>query len=180
VDLGVKAEGEGGYARELTPDELAAQQAALAQEVAISDVVITTAAVPGRKAPILVTAAMVDKMGPGSIIIDMAADGGGNCEVTRAGEVVVRGHCSVIGLSNPPAGMPTHASFLYARNVINLLALFSKDGALDPDWADEVVIGTTVLRDGSVANAAAAEALGAPHQPIVPPAPPDPSSAEEA
>jgi NAD(P) transhydrogenase subunit alpha len=179
VDLGVTAEGTGGYARELSPDELAAQQAALAKEVALSDVVITTAAVPGRKAPILVTAAMVDQMGPGSVIIDMAADGGGNCEVTKAGEVVVQGNCSVVGLSNPPAGMPTHASFLYARNVINLLELFGKEGVLNPDWADEVVIGTTVLRDGAVTNAAAAEILGAPHQPIIPPAPPAAETTEE-
>jgi len=169
VELGVKAEGEGGYARELTAEELTAQQAALAKEVAISDVVITTAAVPGRKAPILVTAAMVDEMGPGSIIIDMAADGGGNCEVTKAGETVLRGNAAVIGLSNPPAGMPTHASFLFSRNVLNLLALFSKEGSLSPDWADEVVIGTTVLKEGAVTNAAAAEILGATHQPITPP-----------
>ncbi len=169
VDLGVTAEGAGGYARELTADELAAQQAALAKEVSLSDVVITTAAVPGRKAPILITAAMVDQMGPGAVIIDIAADGGGNCEVTVAGEVVRRNHASVVGLTNPPSGMPTHASFLYSRNVINLLALFSKDGALAPDWADEIVIGTTVLKDGAVANAAAAEALGAPYQPITPP-----------
>ena len=169
VELGVKAEGEGGYARELTAEELTAQQAALAKEVAISDVVITTAAVPGRKAPILVTAAMVDEMGPGSIIIDMAADGGGNCEVTKAGETVLRGNAAVVGLSNPPAGMPTHASFLFSRNVLNLLALFSKEGSLSPDWADEVVIGTTVLKEGAVTNAAAAEILGAAHQPITPP-----------
>jgi len=169
VDLGVTAEGAGGYARELTADELAAQQAALAKEVSLSDVVITTAAVPGRKAPVLITAAMVDQMGPGAVIIDIAADGGGNCEVTVAGEVVRRNHASVVGLTNPPSGMPTHASFLYSRNVINLLALFSKDGALAPDWADEIVIGTTVLKDGAVANAAAAEALGAPYQPITPP-----------
>ena len=179
VDLGVTAEGTGGYARELSPDELAAQQAALAKEVALSDVVITTAAVPGRKAPILVTAAMVDQMGPGSVIIDMAADGGGNCEVTKAGEVVVHGNCAVVGLSNPPAGMPTHASFLYARNVNNLLELFGKEGVLNPDWADEVVIGTTVLRDGAVTNAAAAEILGAPDQTIVPPAPPAAETTEE-
>ena len=158
VELGVKAEGEGGYARELTAEELTAQQAALAKEVAISDVVITTAAVPGRKAPILVTAAMVDEMGPG-----------GNCEVTKAGETVLRGNAAVVGLSNPPAGMPTHASFLFSRNVLNLLALFSKEGSLSPDWADEVVIGTTVLKEGAVTNAAAAEILGAAHQPITPP-----------
>jgi NAD(P) transhydrogenase subunit alpha len=170
LDLGVTAEGAGGYARELTAEELAAQQAALAKEVASCDVVITTAAVPGRKAPILVTTAMVDEMGPGSVIIDMAADGGGNCEVTVAGETIRRGQTAVVGLANPPAGMPTHASFLYARNVLNLLALFSADGALAPDWADEIVIGTTVLKDGAVANAAAAEALGLPYQPITPPA----------
>ena len=182
VDLGVKAEGEGGYARELTPDEIAAQQAALANEVAGSDVVITTAAVPGRKAPILVTAAMVDMMGPGSVIIDMAADGGGNCEVTEAGTTVVRNNASVIGLSNPPSGMPTHASFLYARNVANLLELFSNEGSLDPDWEDEIVIGTTILNDGAAANAAAAELLGVAHAPITPPAPPadEPTETEEA
>jgi NAD(P) transhydrogenase subunit alpha len=167
LDLGVTAEGTGGYARELSQDELAAQQAALAGEIASCDVVITTAAVPGRKAPILVTASMVDGMGPGSVIIDMAADGGGNCEVTIAGETVRRANTQVVGLSNPPAGMPTHASFLYARNVFNLLALFSKDGAVAPDWDDEIVIGTTVLREGQATNAAAAEALGVAHQPIV-------------
>ena len=182
VDLGVKAEGEGGYARELTPDEIAAQQAALANEVAGSDVVITTAAVPGRKAPILVTAAMVDMMGPGSVIIDMAADGGGNCEVTEAGTTVVRNNASVIGLSNPPSGMPTHASFLYARNVANLLELFSNEGSLDPDWEDEIVIGTTILKDGAAANAAAAELLGVAHAPLTPPPPPadEPTETEEA
>ena len=180
VDLGVTAEGEGGYARELSPDEVAAQQAALADVVANSDVVITTAAVPGRKAPILVTAAMVDKMGPGSVVIDMAADGGGNCEVTKAGETITHGNASVVGMTNPPSGMPTHASFLYSRNVINLLELFSNEGTLDPDWADEIVIGTTVLKDGEAANAAAAEAIGAPHVPITPPAPPVDTSTEEA
>lgn len=182
VDLGVKAEGEGGYARELTPDEIAAQQAALANEVAGSDVVITTAAVPGRKAPILVTAAMVDMMGPGSVIIDMAADGGGNCEVTEAGTTVVRNNASVVGLSNPPSGMPTHASFLYARNVANLLELFSDEGTLAPNWEDEIVIGTTILKDGAAVNAAAAELLGVAHAPITPPAPPadEPTENEEA
>jgi NAD(P) transhydrogenase subunit alpha len=177
VDLGVTAEGTGGYARELTADELAAQQAALSAEVAASDVVITTAAVPGRKAPILVTAVMVDSMGPGSVIIDMAADGGGNCELTQVGQVVQRGNCAVVGLANPPAGMPTHASFLYSRNVANLLALFAKDGALDPNWSDEVVLGTTILRGGAAVNAQAAEILGVVHEPIIQIAP---TSTEEA
>ena len=169
LDLGVTAEGTGGYARELSPEELAAQQEALAAQISSCDVVITTAAVPGRKAPILVTAAMVDNMGPGSVIVDMAADGGGNCELTVAGETIRRGNALVVGLANPPSGMPTHASFLYARNVLNLLELFSSEGALAPDWADEIVVGTTVLKDGAAANAAAAELLGLPHQPITPP-----------
>jgi len=148
VDLEVRAEGTGGYARELTTEELAAQRAALAAEVAASDVVITTAAVPGRKAPVLLTAEMVDGMGPGSVIVDMAADSGGNCELTVAGEDVVHGGTTVVGMANPPAGMPTHASFLYARNVVNLLALLGKDGQADPDWDDEIVVGTCVLRQG--------------------------------
>jgi NAD(P) transhydrogenase subunit alpha len=83
-------------------------------------------------------------------------------------------------MTNPPSGMPTHASFLYSRNVINLLELFSNEGSLEPDWADEIVIGTTVLKDGDVANAAAAEAMGAAHQPIIPPAPPVDDATEEA
>jgi H+-translocating NAD(P) transhydrogenase subunit alpha len=166
VDLGVSAEGAGGYARELTADELAAQQHALTAEVAASDVVITTAAVPGRRAPILVTAEMVAAMGPGALVVDMAADSGGNCELTKAGEEVRHHNATVIGLANPPAGMPTHASFLYARNVSNLLALFAADGVVAPDWSDEIVIGATVTRDGACTNAAAAELLGVPYAPI--------------
>src|SRR6202035_3088197 len=120
VDVGVSAEGTGGYARELTADELARQQQALVDEVAASDVVITTAAVPGRRAPILVTTSMVEAMGPGAVVVDMAADSGGNCEVTIPGEEVRCNLAVVVGLSNPPATMATHASFLYARNVVNL------------------------------------------------------------
>jgi NAD(P) transhydrogenase subunit alpha len=170
VDLGVSAEGVGGYARELTAEELDAQRQALAAEVAASDVVITTAAVPGRKAPVLVTRPMVEAMGPGAIVVDMAADSGGNCEVTIPGEEVRCNLAVVVGLANPPASMPTHASFLYARNVLNLLALYGAKGAIEPDWADEIVIGATVLRDGAVTNESAATLLGAPYAPIVAPA----------
>jgi NAD(P) transhydrogenase subunit alpha len=178
VDLGVSAEGTGGYARELTPEELAKQQAALADEVAASDVVITTAAVPGRKAPVLVTAAMVDAMGDGAVVIDMAADQGGNCEVSEAGQTVELGGTLVVGMTNPPAGMPTHASFLYSRNVANILGVLGTDGRFEPDYADEIVIGTCVLRDGQVANQQAAELLGLPHAPIAPP--PAPAQPTEA
>ncbi len=160
VQLGVTADAAGGYARELTDEERAELQAALLNEVAGSDVIITTAAVPGRKAPILVTTAMVEAMGEGSLIIDMAADGGGNVELTKAGEVVNHHGVRIVGLSNPPAEMGTHASFMYANNVLKLLALFGAKGQLDPDWNDEIVIGVTVAHDGHITHAATAEALG--------------------
>lgn len=148
VDLGVVAEGAGGYARELSEDEQARQREALAAEVAASDVVITTAAVPGRKAPVLMTAEMVAGMSAGSLVVDMAADSGGNCELTEAGKVVNSGGTTIVGMANPPSDMATHASFLYARNVSNLLALLGKEGSVAPDWDDEIVVGTCVLRAG--------------------------------
>ena len=108
---------------------------------------------------------MVDGMGPGSVVIDMAADSGGNCELTVAGEDVVRSGTTVVGMANPPSGMPTHASFLYARNVANLLALLGKDGEVGPDWEDEIVLGTCVLRDGHKPAAGGAEPAQAPAAP---------------
>jgi len=175
VDLGVTAEGAGGYARELSADEQARQRAALAAEVAAADVVITTAAVPGRTAPVLVTADMVAGMGVGSVLVDLAADSGGNCELTEAGKDVVHGGTTVVGMANPPAGMPTHASFLYSRNVMNLLALLGKDGAVSPDWGDEIVAGTCVLRDGAAVHGPTAELLG-----VAPIAPADAEPGEMA
>jgi NAD(P) transhydrogenase subunit alpha len=168
VVLGVTADAAGGYARELTPEERTQQQEALTGEVAGSDVVITTAAVPGRKAPILVTTAMVEAMADGSLIIDMAADGGGNCELTVAGEVIDHQGVRIVGLSNPPAEMATHASFMYSNNVVKLLALFGAKGELNPDWSDEVVIGVTLARNGELTNAPTAEALGVPYAAIQP------------
>jgi NAD(P) transhydrogenase subunit alpha len=162
VDLGVSAEGAGGYARELTPEEQAAQRQALADEVAAADVVITTAAVPGRRAPVLVTTAMVEAMAPGAVVVDMAADSGGNVECSEAGRKVTVSGTTVIGMANPPSGMPTHASVLYARNVTNLLALLARDGKVAPDWDDEIVSGTCVLRDGQPVHPAAADLLGVP------------------
>ncbi|HUE08996.1 MAG TPA: Re/Si-specific NAD(P)(+) transhydrogenase subunit alpha [Acidimicrobiales bacterium] len=160
VDTGVSAEGTGGYARELTPEELDRQRAALAEEVGRSDVVITTAAVPGRKAPVLVTTSMVEGMAPGAVVVDMAADQGGNCELTKAGEIVDHNGVHIVGMTNPPAGMPTHASFLFARNVANVLALMGPEGSLAPDWDDEIVTGMCVLRDGTAMAPAAVELLG--------------------
>ena len=160
VDLGVSAEGAGGYARELTPEELAAQQRALSDEVTRADAVVTTAAVPGRPAPLLVTREMVEGMATGAVVVDMAADSGGNCEVTERGSDVVVSGTTVVGMSNPPSGMPTHASALYSRNVANILALLSADGAVAPNWDDEIVSGTCVLRGGKPVHAPTAELLG--------------------
>ncbi len=169
VKLGVTADAAGGYARELTEEERAQQQAALLSEVGNADVVITTAAVPGRKAPILLSAAMVEAMGEGSLVIDMAADGGGNCELTVAGEVVEHHGVRIVGLANPPAQMGASASFMYANNVLKLLALFGAKGELKPDWSDEVVVGVTVARQGDVNHAPTAEALGVERVAIIAP-----------
>jgi H+-translocating NAD(P) transhydrogenase subunit alpha len=160
LDLGVTAEGAGGYARELTEDELVRQRAALASEVAASDVVITTAAVPGRTAPVLVTEEMVDGMAAGAVVVDMAADSGGNCALTQVGQVVDHHGVHIVGMANPPSGMPTHASFLYARNVANVLGLMGSEGALAPDWDDEIVSGMCVLRNGKAISPGAIEVLG--------------------
>jgi NAD(P) transhydrogenase subunit alpha len=181
VKLGVTADAAGGYARALTPEETAQQQAALLGEVAGADVVVTTAAVPGRRSPILVTTAMVEAMGEGSLIIDMAADGGGNCELTKVGEVVEHHGVRVVGLANPPAQMGASSSFMYANNVLKLFALFGARGELNPDWNDEVVIGVTVARNGEINHAPTAEALGLAHVAITPEAPeaPEPSDVKE-
>jgi H+-translocating NAD(P) transhydrogenase subunit alpha len=139
LDLGVAgAEAEGGYARELTADEMAAQQQALAGRIADFDVVITTAAVPGRPAPKIIPASAVEAMRPGSVIVDLAADTGGNCELTEPGEVVERAGVTLVGTTNLPSTMPYHASTLYSRNVQALLLHLAPGGELALDWSDEI------------------------------------------
>ena len=150
-------EGSGGYAREQSEEFLARQRELIGNEVAAADVVITTAAVPGRKAPILVTTSMVDAMSEGSVIVDMAADGGGNCELSEAGKEIVHDGVVVYGMTNPPSAMPTHASFLYSRNIFNFLQLVVVDGELRPDFDDEVVAGSCVVRAGEIVHAPTAE-----------------------
>ncbi|MCK4176373.1 Re/Si-specific NAD(P)(+) transhydrogenase subunit alpha [Aciditerrimonas ferrireducens] len=171
-------EGAGGYARAQSEEFLTRQRELLAKEVAAADVVLTTAAVPGRRAPVLVTRSMVEQMAPGSVVVDLAADSGGNCEVTQAGQDVEVGEVVVRGLSNPPSGMPTHASFLYARNVANFLALLVRDGQLAPDFDDEIVNSTCVVRQGEVLHGPTREALGLP--PLAPLADPVTDSAGTA
>jgi NAD(P) transhydrogenase subunit alpha len=154
VELGLESqEGSGGYAREQSEDFLAKQRELIGNEVAASDVVITTAAIPGRQAPILVTTAMVERMAEGSVIVDLAADSGGNCEVSEAGKDIIHHGVTVAGLSNPPSAMPTHASFLYSRNVFNFLTLILTDGELTPDFDDEIVAGCCVVRAGEIVHA---------------------------
>jgi NAD(P) transhydrogenase subunit alpha len=162
LDLGVEASGEGGYARELTDDERARQQQALTDAIKGFDVVITTALVPGRPAPKLVTAEAVEGMKPGSVIIDLAGESGGNCELTEPGQTVIRHDVKIVSPLNLPAGMAEHSSQLFARNVLALLELFvGEDGALTLDFDDEIVSGSCVVRDGEVVNAGAKAALEA-------------------
>ena len=157
-------EGAGGYARVQSEEFLARQRELISNEVAAADVVITTAAVPGRQAPVLVTTPMVERMVEGSVIVDMAVDSGGNCELSEPGKDIDHHGVVVCGLSNPPSAMPTHASFLYSRNVANFLAVIVADGQLRPDFDDEIVAGSCVVRAGEVVDAPTAELLagGAP------------------
>jgi NAD(P) transhydrogenase subunit alpha len=150
LDLGVNAAGQGGYARELTAEERAAQQAKLAEHVKTVDVIVTTAAVPGRPSPKIIPASMVDGMKASAVIVDLAAEGGGNCEATQPGERVQRNGVTIIGPLNLPSGAPLHASEMYARNVAHFSELVIADGAWKPDFEDELVAKTCVARNGEV------------------------------
>jgi NAD(P) transhydrogenase subunit alpha len=147
LDLGVQGEEtEGGYARELTPEQQAAQQAELQARIPGFDAIVTTAAIPGRPAPTLVTAEAVRGMRPGSVIVDLAAETGGNCELTRPGEVVEEGGVTIVGTTNLPSTMATHASQLLSRNMQAILGLLMNEGELALDWEDEIVAGACVTR----------------------------------
>jgi len=162
LDLGLEASGEGGYARELTEEERARQQQAMNDAIKGFDVVITTALVPGRPAPRLVTAEAVEGMKPGSVIIDLAGEAGGNCELTEPGQTVVRHDVKIVSPLNLPASMAEHSSQLFARNVLALLELFvGEDGALSLDFEDEIVKGACVVRDGEIVNPGAKAAVEA-------------------
>jgi NAD(P) transhydrogenase subunit alpha len=159
VDTGVSAEGEGGYARELTAEEKEQQQAALEKEIAKSDVVISTAAIPGRPAPRIISAAAVAAMKPGAVIVDLAAETGGNCELTRAGETVVENNVKIVGPVNLPASLGRHASEMYARNLFNFIKPAIEDGELKIDWEDEVFAKSALTRDGEIKHEATREAI---------------------
>jgi NAD(P) transhydrogenase subunit alpha len=164
LDLGgADAEGEGGYAKELAEDAAKRQQDALAEAIGRFDVVITTAQVPGRRAPLLVTAQAVENMKPGSVIVDMAGESGGNCELTEPGETVVKHDVTIAAPLNLPGDMPDHASQLYSRNVSALLELMVDDeGGLKLDFDDAVIAGACITRDGEIVHEGAKQAVGAP------------------
>lgn len=149
LDLGVSAAGEGGYARQLTDEERAEQQRRLAEHLKNVDVIVTTAAVPGRPAPKIVTAAMVAGMKPGSVIVDLAAETGGNCELTRPGETIDSNGVLVHGPLNLASMGALHASEMYARNVFNFLSLMlDKEGVFKLDWDDELIVKTCLTHAG--------------------------------
>ena len=160
LDFEADAEGEGGYAKELSEEEQRRQQEALAEAIPEFDVVITTALVPGRPAPRLVPAESVKRMRPGSVIVDLAGEAGGNCELSEPGETVVREDVTIVAPLNLPSSLPEHASQLYARNVSALLELMvADDGRLELDFDDEVIAGACVTRDGEVVHEGAKQAL---------------------
>ena len=160
VDTGVSADGAGGYARELTEEEKAQQAERLAKALAQADVVISTAAIPGKKAPVIITEAMVQRMKYGSVIVDMAAESGGNCALTQANQIVQAHNVSIIGPVNLPSRMPMHASELYAKNLYNFLSPFIKEGELNIDWQDEVIAGSLLCKDGATVHGNVKQVLG--------------------
>ena len=155
------AEDAGGYAKELGEDFYKKQREMMLSVVAASDVVITTAAIPGKKAPILVTTEMVKGMHTGSVVVDLAAERGGNCELTRAGEDVVEGGVKIIGPINIPTTIPFHASQMYAKNVATFLLHLVDEGSLKIDTEDEITVGTLITQGGKVVNPRILEAMGA-------------------
>lgn len=168
LDLDVSADGQGGYAKELAADRVKRQQELLTPYVTGADVIITTAAIPGRPAPRLITSTMMKNMKPGSVIIDLAAETGGNVEGSKPGVDVsiavgkAGGSITLVGMKDVPSTMPFDASRLYAKNIANLLELMTKDKKIQPDFADEVVAGALLTHDGEVRHQPTADALKAP------------------
>jgi proton-translocating NAD(P)+ transhydrogenase subunit alpha len=165
LDMGLEdAEAAGGYARQLTEEEQQKQRELLAEEIGKMDAVISTAAVPGRRAPLLVTEQAVKNMRPGSVIVDLAAETGGNCELTEPGQTIVKEDVTIVGPANLASTMADHASSLYARNVQSLLELMVNDGELTLDFEDEIIKGACITRDGEIVHEGAQKAAG-PAQP---------------
>ncbi len=154
IELSIKAEGEGGYARELTDEEKKQQQDELAEYISKADVLITTAAVPGRPSPKIIPSATVEKMKPGAVIIDLAAEGGGNCELTQPGETIEHNGVIIHAPLNVPSQVPLHASEMYAKNLFNFVSLMIKEGELAMDWEDEVIAESCLTHEGAIKHEA--------------------------
>jgi H+-translocating NAD(P) transhydrogenase subunit alpha len=161
VETGVSAEGAGGYARELTDEEKRKQQDALDARIAAADAVVTTAAVPGRSAPKIILRAAVERMRPGSVIVDVAAEQGGNCELTTAGETVEHHGVQIIGPVNLPGTLAYHASEMYSRNLLNFLKPALREGDLTIDWSDEVFAQSCLTHQGEIRHEPTRRALEA-------------------
>lgn len=159
VATDIRAEGQEGYARELTAEERLTQQKVLAQHVRQADVVISTASVPGRPAPKIILKSMVEAMKPGSVIVDLAAESGGNCELTEPGQEVKHGFTTILGPLNVPSMLAEDASRMYAQNVSNLLSLFVREGRIELDWSDEVISKTVLIHDGEIRHEATRQLL---------------------
>ena len=160
LELQINAEGSGGYARELTDDEKKQEAEMVAKAVAAADIVVTTAAIPGRKAPILVRDEMVARMRPGSVIVDLAAETGGNCTLTKPGEVVATNGVTIAGPLNLPSQLAFHASQMYAKNLQSFLTLLlAKDGTLTTDYSDEILAASLLVQGGDVKHAPTAQLL---------------------
>ena len=159
VQLNEQTETKGGYATQLSEESQRLTRELIHRHVRDADVVITTALIPGRPAPVLVTADMVRDMKPGSVVVDLASENGGNCELTEMGADVVRHNVRIIGPVNVPSSMPIHASQLYSKNVTNLLNLLIKDGELNLDFSDEIIAGVCITHNGEIVNEAVKAAL---------------------
>ncbi|MCH7672667.1 MAG: Re/Si-specific NAD(P)(+) transhydrogenase subunit alpha [Proteobacteria bacterium] len=153
VDIEIKAEGDGGYARELSEEEKQQQQEILAKHVAAADVIITTAAIPGRSSPRIISTAMVEGMRGGSVIVDLAAEGGGNCELTKADETVLHQGIKIYGPVNVPSMVGNHASEMYSKNLLNFLELLIQDGVINIDLEDEIISGSLITHAGAIHHA---------------------------
>ncbi len=159
-DTGVQAIGDGGYARELTAEEKTKQAEALKKHIASCDVVITTAGIPGKPTPKILTKDMVEAMKPGAVVVDILAEMGGNCELTKPGETINHNDVTIVGPVNIPSSMAIHASEMYARNLINLLGLMIKDKTINLDWTDEIIAGSVVTHEGVIKNEQVQKLLG--------------------
>ena len=159
VDIEIKAEGSGGYARELTDEERQQQQSILAKHIAAADVVVSTAAIPGRPSPLIVSTEMVEGMRGGSVIVDLAAEGGGNCELTKIDQTVLHNGVKIYGPSNVPSMLSNHASELYAKNLLNFLELLIQDGTINIDLEDEILNASLITHGGEIHHAGIKEQL---------------------